>query len=148
APLPSFPPHHAETEAEEGLLDAAAVAALCKRHRIPVNVVDAPELCSFSLLSVHTDGSLQVGVTTNGRGCKLAGRIRREIAASLPPGLGAAGDRLGGMRRRLLLMQQQEEEQQQKQQQQKEKLKAGVHKAKIIPTVSIFGANGEEDDSV
>lgn len=81
---------------------AAEVSALCRRHRIPVNVVDAPALCSFSLLSVHADGPLQIGVTTNGRGCKLAGRIRREVAAALPAGLGAACERLGAVRRRVV----------------------------------------------
>jgi uroporphyrin-III C-methyltransferase len=81
---------------------AAKIAALCKRHRIPVNVVDAPALCSFSLLSVHADGPLQIGVTTNGRGCKLAGRIRREVAAGLPAGLGGAVERLGELRRRVV----------------------------------------------
>lgn len=53
------------------------------------------------MLSAYADGPLQVGVTTNGRGCKLASRIRRDIAASLPQGLGAACDRLGAMRRRV-----------------------------------------------
>ncbi|KAM5348798.1 hypothetical protein ACJ41O_008621 [Fusarium nematophilum] len=77
------------------------IAALCKRNRIPVNVVDAPSLCTFSLLSTHTDGPLQIGVTTNGRGCKLASRIRRDIAASLPADLGAACARLGDVRRRI-----------------------------------------------
>lgn len=77
------------------------VSESCRRRRILVNVVDAPELCSFTLLSTHVDGPLQVGVTTNGRGCKLASRIRREIAASLPPDLGAACARLGEVRRRL-----------------------------------------------
>ncbi|KAI0149544.1 uroporphyrin-III C-methyltransferase [Xylariaceae sp. FL1272] len=77
------------------------ISALCKRNRIPVNVVDAPTLCSFSLLSTHNDGPLQIGVTTNGRGCKLASRIRREIAASLPPKIGDACLRLGHARRRL-----------------------------------------------
>ncbi|KAK4136892.1 hypothetical protein BT67DRAFT_374025 [Trichocladium antarcticum] len=77
----------------------AELAALCRRHRIPVNVVDAPQLCSFSLPSVHVDGPLQIGVTTNGMGCKLAGRIRREVAAGLPGGLGGAVGRLGAARR-------------------------------------------------
>ncbi|RWA05170.1 hypothetical protein EKO27_g9932 [Xylaria grammica] len=76
-------------------------SSLCKRNRIPVNVVDAPQLCSFSLLSTHTDGPLQIGVTTNGRGCKLASRIRREIAASLPQNLGGACLRLGDVRKRI-----------------------------------------------
>ena len=44
---------------------------------------------------------MQIGVTTNGRGCKLASRIRREIAASLPQSLGAACLRLGDVRRRV-----------------------------------------------
>ncbi|KAM0426258.1 hypothetical protein ACHAPT_008611 [Fusarium lateritium] len=77
------------------------IAALCKRNRIPVNVVDSPQLCTFSLLSTHSDGPLQIGVTTNGRGCKLASRIRRDIAASLPADLGAACSRLGDVRRRI-----------------------------------------------
>ncbi|KAM7205258.1 uroporphyrinogen-III C-methyltransferase [Rhypophila sp. PSN 637] len=86
----------------EDSLTVKAISELCKRNRIPINVVDAPDLCSFSLLSVHVDGPLQIGVTTNGRGCKLASRIRREVAASLPVGLGEACDRLGSVRRRIV----------------------------------------------
>jgi uroporphyrin-III C-methyltransferase len=40
-------------------------------------------------------------VTTSGKGCKLSARIRREIAASLPPKIGDAVERLGTMRRRI-----------------------------------------------
>lgn len=78
-----------------------SISALCKRNRIPINVVDAPSLCSFSILSTHTDGPLQVGITTNGRGCHLASRIRREVAAALPANLGAGCARLGEVRRRI-----------------------------------------------
>ncbi|KAI9822204.1 MAG: hypothetical protein M1826_000513 [Phylliscum demangeonii] len=81
--------------------EAAHISSLCRRHRIPINVVDAPDLCSFTLLSTHADGPLQIGVTTSGGGCQLAARIRREVAAGLPPHLGAACDRLGAMRRRI-----------------------------------------------
>ncbi|TVY31488.1 Uroporphyrinogen-III C-methyltransferase [Lachnellula subtilissima] len=77
------------------------ISQLCKRNRIPVNIADSPTLSSFSLLSAHTDGPLQIGVTTNGHGCKLSSRIRREIASSLPPQLGAACLRLGTIRRRI-----------------------------------------------
>ena len=77
------------------------IAAQCRRLRIPVNVVDAPNLCSFTILSTHSDGPLQVGITTSGKGCKLASRIRREIASTLPPGFGAAVERLGTVRRRI-----------------------------------------------
>ncbi|KAF2021907.1 uroporphyrin-III C-methyltransferas-like protein [Aaosphaeria arxii CBS 175.79] len=77
------------------------ISSLCRRLRIPINVADAPNLCSFSLLSTHSDGPIQIGVTTSGKGCKLSARIRREIASSLPQNLGAAVDRLGTMRRRI-----------------------------------------------
>jgi len=66
-----------------------------------VNVSDSPELCSFTLLSTYSDGPLHIGITTSGRGCKLASRLRREIAAFLPQNLGTAIDRLGAVRRRL-----------------------------------------------
>ena len=77
------------------------ISSLCRRLRIPVNVVDAPNLCTFTLLTTYSDGPLQIGVTTSGRGCKLASRIQREIAASLPPKFGAAIERLGTIRRRI-----------------------------------------------
>ncbi|KAF2691518.1 uroporphyrin-III C-methyltransferas-like protein [Lentithecium fluviatile CBS 122367] len=97
----------------DGIVDAVFVTAggkqslgtqisdLCRRLRIPVNVADAPNLCSFTLLSTHSDGPLQIGVTTSGKGCKLSARIRREIAASLPPHIGDAVERLGTMRQRI-----------------------------------------------
>ena len=79
----------------------AHISQLCKRRRIPVNVVDAPTLCTFTLLSTHTDGPLQIGITTSGRGCKLSARIKREISSSLPPKFGEAIERLGIMRKRI-----------------------------------------------
>lgn len=91
-----------EQEKERGKqVSAQSISALCRRNRIPVNVVDSPALCTFSLLSTHTDGPLQIGITTNGRGCHLASRIRREVAAALPSGLGAGCARLGEARRRV-----------------------------------------------
>ena len=77
------------------------ISNLCRRMRIPVNVVDAPNLCTFTVLSTHSDGPLQIGITTSGKGCKLASRIRREIASSLPPNFGTAVERLGTVRRRI-----------------------------------------------
>ena len=77
------------------------ISALCRRLRIPVNVIDAPDLCSFTLLSTHSDGPLHIGITTTGRGCKLSSRLRREIASSLPPNIGNAVEKLGTVRRRI-----------------------------------------------
>lgn len=89
------------TTSSKSATTAQAISTLCKRNRIPVNVVDRPELCSFSILSTHTDGPLQIGITTNGRGCHLASRIRREVAAALPHNLGTACARLGEIRKRI-----------------------------------------------
>ena len=80
---------------------AVKISTLCRRLRIPVNVVDAPNLCTFTLLSTHTSGPLQIGVTTSGKGCMLASRVRREIASALPADLGPAIERLGTVRRRI-----------------------------------------------
>lgn len=77
------------------------ISTLCRRLRIPVNVADAPNLCTFTLLSTHSSGPLQIGVTTSGKGCKLASRIRREIATSLPKDIGPAVERLGTVRRKI-----------------------------------------------
>ncbi|PSK46002.1 hypothetical protein B9Z65_4970 [Elsinoe australis] len=77
------------------------ISSLCRRLRIPVNVADAPNLCTFTLLSTHTNGPVQIGVTTSGKGCKMASRIRREIASTLPADLGPAVERLGTLRRRI-----------------------------------------------
>lgn len=77
------------------------ISTLCRRLRVPINVADAPNLCTFTLLSTHSDGPLQIGITTSSRGCKLSSRIRREVAASLPPKFGEAVERLGTIRRRI-----------------------------------------------
>ena len=85
---------------------AQLIVRLCRRRRIPINVADRPELCDFSFPatyrfpSTHSSAltSLQVAVTTNGRGCRLAGRIRRDIVAALPRNVGDAVEKVGRMR--------------------------------------------------
>jgi uroporphyrin-III C-methyltransferase len=67
-----------------------------------VNVVDSTSLSTFALLTSYSDGPLQIGITTSGKGCKLASRIKREIVSSLPPDIGPAIARLGNLRRKLI----------------------------------------------
>lgn len=77
-----------------------------RRHKIPVNTSDIPELCDFTFPSAQRledpdtgeRSPLQVSVTTNGRGCRLAGRIRRDIIAKLPRDAGRAAANLGRLR--------------------------------------------------
>lgn len=74
---------------------------LCKQHRIPANIADVPPECDFYFGSVHRDGPLQVMVSTNGKGPRLAASIRRYIADALPNGVGNAIERVGVLRARL-----------------------------------------------
>jgi len=77
-----------------------------RRHRILVNTSDNPQLCDFTFPSTQRfedpdtgeRSPLQVSVTTNGRGCRLAGRIRRDIIAKLPKDTGRAAVNLGRLR--------------------------------------------------
>lgn len=79
----------------------AQISRACRRLRIPVNVSDSPELCTFTLLSTFTKGNFQMGVTTSGKGCKLASRIKRELAATLPPNIDQICDRVGELRQQI-----------------------------------------------
>ncbi|CUM64534.1 uncharacterized protein PRCAT00002140001 [Priceomyces carsonii] len=74
----------------------------CKRLRIPINTSDSPDLCTFSLLSTYTSGDFKLGVSTSGKGCKLASRLRRELANSLPPNIGEICNKVGDLRRKII----------------------------------------------
>ncbi|PPR07514.1 hypothetical protein CVT24_006883 [Panaeolus cyanescens] len=85
---------------------AAQLHAVFKSRNIPVNITDMADLCDFSFAASHRfqhhitgeKTSLQVGVTTNGQGCRLAARLRRDIVSKLPREVGAAVEKVGRMR--------------------------------------------------
>lgn len=77
------------------------VYKLCKEKRIPANIADVPPECDFYFGSVHRDGPLQVMISTNGNGPKLANIVRRQIAAGLPENIGDAIRKVGALRRKL-----------------------------------------------
>ena len=77
---------------------------LCKERRIPANIADVPPECDFYFGSVHRDGPLQVMVSTNGNGPKMANIVRRRIAAGLPANIGDAVAKVGELRKRLRLV--------------------------------------------
>ncbi|RFU28454.1 hypothetical protein B7463_g7880, partial [Scytalidium lignicola] len=74
---------------------------LCKEKRIAANIADVPSECDFYFGSVHRDGPLQVMVSTNGKGPRLANIIRRSIAEKLPDNLGEAITKVGKLRQML-----------------------------------------------
>ncbi|KAI1813220.1 putative siroheme synthase Met8 [Poronia punctata] len=77
---------------------------LCKEHRIPANIADVPSECDFYFGSVHRDGPLQIMVSTNGKGPRLAASIRKWIGKQLPSGVGNAIERVGELRVKLRKM--------------------------------------------
>ncbi|KAH6612836.1 putative NAD(P)-binding-domain-containing protein [Chaetomium sp. MPI-SDFR-AT-0129] len=80
---------------------STAIWKLCKARRIPANIADVPPECDFYFGSVHRDGPLQIMVSTNGKGPRLASIIRKFIAKHLPSNAGRAIDTVGQLRVRL-----------------------------------------------
>ena len=74
---------------------------LCKERKIAANIADVPPECDFYFGSVHRDGPLQIMVSTNGNGPKIASIIRKQIAASLPADIGSAIQQVGALRKKL-----------------------------------------------
>ena len=80
---------------------SSQIYKLCKEKRIPANIADVPPECDFYFGSVHRDGPLQIMISTNGNGPKLANIVRRRIAAMLPDNVGDAVTQVGALRKKL-----------------------------------------------
>lgn len=101
------------TIADSTLDDARSVTSVeslvetCRSLNIPLNVADRPEFCDYIFPTSHRftkkDGSpspLQIAVTTNSKGCRLASRIKRELISHLPSNVGDAVSNVGQLRSR------------------------------------------------
>jgi precorrin-2 dehydrogenase / sirohydrochlorin ferrochelatase len=73
----------------------------CKKLNVPANIADVPPECDFYFGSVHRDGPLQIMVSTNGNGPRLAAAIRQQIGQMLPTGTGDSIQKVGLLRRKL-----------------------------------------------
>lgn len=73
----------------------------CKKMKVPANIADVPPECDFYFGSIHRDGPLQIMVSTNGNGPRLAAAIRRQIGEMLPQGTGDSIAKVGQLRRKL-----------------------------------------------
>ncbi|KAI9882442.1 MAG: hypothetical protein M1823_005810 [Watsoniomyces obsoletus] len=73
----------------------------CHERHIPANIADVPPECDFYFGSVHRDGPLQIMISTNGNGPKLASIVRKQIAKTLPRNIGLAITKVGELRRKL-----------------------------------------------
>lgn len=77
------------------------ISLLCREMRIPVNVVDAPELCTFIFPSLIKHGDLTVGICTGGKSPAASKYIRREIENILPENIESIIDEMGALREKL-----------------------------------------------
>ncbi|MFV8782681.1 siroheme synthase CysG [Microbulbifer sp. SA54] len=66
--------------------------------RLPVNVVDSPDLCTFTFPSIVERGPLAVGISSGGSAPVLARMLRAQIETLLSPGLGMVAELAGRMR--------------------------------------------------
>lgn len=110
---------HLNREYSKGGLDGSALAIAATddenvnrsvyndavESRIPVNVVDVPELCTFIVPSIVERGDLLIAISTSGKSPAMAKRIRRELEEKFGAEYGVVLELMGEMR---LLLQKRE----------------------------------------
>lgn len=74
------------------------IAADCGQQRIPVNVVDSPELCSFVFPSIVDRSPLVIGITSSARSPVLARLVRSKIESLIPAAFGRLASFTGRFR--------------------------------------------------
>lgn len=75
-----------------------AVSNAAKAQNIPVNVVDAPQLCTFTMGSIIDRSPIVIAISSEGNAPVLARYIRAKIEAMLPATYGRIADIAGEFR--------------------------------------------------
>ncbi|MFC6631687.1 siroheme synthase CysG [Microbulbifer taiwanensis] len=78
-----------------------AVSTDARSRRLPVNVVDAPKLCTFTFPAIVERGPVSIGISSGGAAPVLARRIRAQLEALLSPGIASLAELAARMRDRV-----------------------------------------------
>ncbi|MAI90761.1 siroheme synthase CysG [Ponticaulis sp.] len=78
--------------AEDDKAKLQAYLAEVRAARLPVNVVDRPDLCDFTVPSILDRGSVVAGIATGGAAPVLARNIRARLEALMPERMGELAD--------------------------------------------------------
>ncbi|TYJ51884.1 uroporphyrinogen-III C-methyltransferase [Cryptococcus floricola] len=82
------------------------IHAACLHLHIPLNTSDSPTLSTYTFPSTHrfpshhpsAPSALTISVSSGGLGCRMSGRIRREVVGCLGQEVGRAVDNVGRLR--------------------------------------------------
>lgn len=77
------------------------ISRLCRERRIPVNVVDDRDYCTFLFPALVKRGGLSVGISTGGASPSAAIYWKKRIDALVPEDTGGLLDYLNGLRERV-----------------------------------------------
>ena len=69
-----------------------------RERRIPVNVVDDPELCSFIFPAVIRDRNVICSISSGGKSPYVAQLVKEKVRGCWPEGIGRINDRMGEYR--------------------------------------------------
>jgi uroporphyrin-III C-methyltransferase/precorrin-2 dehydrogenase/sirohydrochlorin ferrochelatase len=75
-----------------------SVSVAAKVRNIPVNVVDAPDLCTFTMASIVERSPIVIAISSEGNAPVLARYIRTKIETMLPAGYGRIAEIAGEFR--------------------------------------------------
>ena len=78
------------------------ISRLCQTQRIPVNVVDDKDSCTFLFPALVQQGPLTVGISTAGASPSAAVYIKEQLQGLLPETFGAILEQLAALRPRVL----------------------------------------------
>ncbi len=71
------------------------ISIWCRERKIPVNVADMQEECSFIFPALIKEGDITVGISTGGSSPALARYIKKQLIEAIPKGLGSLAQQLG-----------------------------------------------------